>query len=79
MPTNMKNTIKVEVFTTAFQIELDHSQFVILFSKDEENIYRLVSWYDHELGTLKDPFNGNYSEVHGIMTGWAKIPFDDRL
>jgi hypothetical protein len=73
----MEKFVKVEILKTAFQIELDSSQFVILFSKDDDNIYRLVSWYDHESGTLKDPFNGNYSQVYGTITGWAKIPYEE--
>jgi len=68
--------IEIEVFTEAFQIKMDYSYWVIIYSEDDESNMRAVVWYDHEKQELQDglmdfkPFI-----IEGKMIGWSQIPF----
>lgn len=68
-------TIELEVLTTAFQIEMDSSDYVIVYSKSEEDVYSQVFWWNHEMNTIEDTFDQTPAEITGKMTGWSKVPF----
>lgn len=70
--------IEVEVFTTAFQMEMDESGFVIVyFMNDREDLdfYRYVLWWDDDEQQLQDPFTLEAFYPEYKMTGWSMIPF----
>ena len=73
----MIKTIQLEVFTTAFQIEMNQSDFVIVYSRDTENNYykKICLWnhFEQQLQEIKD-FK-TPAIIHGKIIGWSKIPY----
>ena len=72
------NKIELEVLTTAFQIEMEKSWWVIVWSESEDQDHKAVFWWNHEKKQLQDSLNDfDAAEIVGKMIGWAKIPFID--
>jgi hypothetical protein len=70
-------TIELEILTTAFQIELDVSQFVLVYSQDEDDIYTMICYWNHEEQFLQDPFTDQNAQPNGKVIGWSQIPYYD--
>ena len=68
-------TIELEVSTNAFQIELNDSQFILVYSKDDEDVYTLICWFDFENQQLEDAITLEPADYKGKMIGWSKIPY----
>lgn len=68
--------IELEVYKTALQIELDESDFVIVFSKDGDDYYKMIAFWDKENQQLQDILDTQSPAIYnGKMIGWSKIPF----
>jgi len=71
--------IEIEILTTAFQIKMYCSYWVIIYAVSEENEkLSYVAWYDFDIQELQDPCN-NFEKliISGKMIGWSEIPFLD--
>ena len=70
-------TIELEILTSAFQIELDVSQFVLVYSEDEDDIYTMICYWNNEEQFLQDPFTDENAKPKGKVIGWSQIPYYD--
>jgi len=72
-------TIELEIRTTAFQMEMEESGFVIVYFTDhygeDPDFYRSVLWWDEEDQQLQDPFTLEAFYPESKMIGWSMIPF----
>jgi hypothetical protein len=69
--------IEIPVLSTAFQIELDSSQFILVYSTDEDDIYTMICYWTHEEQFLENPFTNENALPKGRVLGWSKIPYYD--
>ena len=65
--------LEIEVFKTAFQIELEESEWVFLYVFKETRIYTQIAFWNHEDQNLES-FDGTNCQIDGKMVGWSKMP-----